>query len=309
MKTDNIMMRRVAQNIFLVAILLCLQHPVRIDAKVKSFREVQIGNSGDTEGILLGVKLRPKVLALLKEIEKLYGKPVEAEFANISVTPEGDDRAGRAIITDEGVPTIKVDKHIDPKDAQRVERILAHELLHLRLRAKGYPVLHFHGETGLMTEIGPYLLETGNSLRNGIEHWLFAPDLRAMGFDPGDEIKRGMEKFSQAAKAGKGDDVLLALYYYRAILEYDDPALLAKLKQGYIEGNRLGVIKTGERLAQVVLNDKPKTPDAVGKTLLSCLDTLFQKQIVFTVLQSSEKVSGAVKLPRINLRVTTNITR
>lgn len=299
-------MRRLAQHTVWFAILLCLQHQVTVEAKVASYPKAQATDSGDTRRVLLGLKLRPKVRALVKEIEKLYGKSIEVEFTNISETPEGDDRAGKAVITDVGVPTIKVDQHVNPKDTVRIERIIAHELLHLRLRAKGYPVLFFHGETSLMTAVRPYLLEAGNGLRNGIEHWLFASDLRAMGFDPADEIKRGMEKFSRAAKMGEGDDVLLALYYYRSILEYDDPALLAKLKQGYVEGNRLGAIKLGERLSQVVLDSQPKTTYAIGKTLLSCLDTLFQKQIIFTVLQPTKKVSGAVTLQRINLRVTRN---
>jgi hypothetical protein len=260
--------------------------------------------SGSRDGRLLGIRLRPKVLILLQEVEKLYGRVVEAEFADISESSEGGDTAGKAIITDDGRPTIKVDKHVNPKDTNRVEAIIAHELLHLRLRAMRYPVLYFHGETGLMESVGPYLLAAGNGLRNGIEHWMFIPAMKAMGFASVSEIRIGAEKFGSAAKTGRGDDVLLALYYYRATIEYENPVQLSELRREYVEGGRSGVVKLGERLAQIVYENNPRTPDEVAKTLLSCLDALFQKQIVFTLLPSTEKTSGSVVLKRINLQVT-----
>lgn len=251
-------MRSIYHIAFFIVIIFCASlTAAQSKAQLKVTRKMT-----QTERIqrtFLGVKLRPRVRALLAEVEKLYGKKVQAEFANISESSEGDDTAGRAIISDDGTPLVKIDNHISHGDGARIESIIAHELLHLRLRATGYPTLFFHGETGLMTSFGPYLLAAGNTLRNGIEHWMFAPEMRAMGFDPGEEVKHGLEKFREAGRTGNGDDVLLALYYYRAILEYGDPKLLARLRQGYVEGNRLGIIKLSELLAQIVINGKPHT--------------------------------------------------
>ena len=288
------MVRRSVQNILLVTLLL---HSIPLTVCAQVVTE-------NRERVMLGVRLRPKVTALLTEVEKLYGKQVQAQFANISRSPEGGDTAGRAIVSDDGTPNIKIDNHVDRNDVELVESIIAHELLHLKLRAKGYPVLFFHGETDLMTQVGPYLSEAGNTLRNGIEHWMFYQEMQAMGFSSASTIKSGMEKFRQAARAGRGDDVLLALYYYRAVLEYDDPSLLAQLRRGYIEGNRIGVVKLGESLAQIVLSRKPRTQDDVTATLLQCLNALFQKLITFTVLPLTEKTSGSVVLRRVNLQVT-----
>jgi hypothetical protein len=256
------------------------------------------------ERILLGVKLRPQLVDLLIEVEGLFGnKQVQARFERVRESREFVDRVGTTEITKDGTPIIKVDDSIDSKDKLRIERIVAHELLHLRLRGKRFPLFTFNGAAPLMNQFNFYLATARHAIRNGIEHWMFAADMRRMGFDASAELKRGFDILKQQAKPGYGDDILLTLNYFRALLEYDDPKLLAELRLFYLDHQWERMIESGEKLAALVLATKPQTPDDVKATFLQCLNALLSKSLRFSLLEPVNETYGAYVQPIIVIRL------
>lgn len=252
----------------------------------------------------MGIKLRPQVVDLLIEVEGLFGnKQVQARFERVRESREVVDRVGTTEITKDGTPIIKVDDSIDPKDELRIERIVAHELLHLRFRGKRFPLFTFNGPSRLVNKFNFYLATARHAIRNGIEHWMFAPDMRRMGFDPSAELKRGFDILKQQAKPGYGDDILLALNYFRALLEYDDPKLLSELRSFYLEHQWGKMIESGEKLAALVLAAKPQTPDDVKATFLQCLNVILGKSLRFSLLEPVNETYGAYVQPVVVIRL------
>jgi predicted metal-dependent hydrolase len=90
--------------------------------------------------LFLGIKLRAEVQALADEIENKTKRKISAHFVEYA----GEERfmLGSSFIHSDGVPylAVSIDLTDQPKKA---EAVIAHELLHLRLRANGYPVFLF----------------------------------------------------------------------------------------------------------------------------------------------------------------------
>lgn len=256
------------------------------------------------ERILLGIKLRPQLVDLLVEVEGLFGnKQVQARFERVRESREFVDRVGTTEITKDGTPIIKIDDSIDPKDELRIERIVAHELLHLRLRGRRFPLFTFNGSSKLMSKFNFYLATARHAIRNGIEHWMFAADMRRMGFDASAELKRGFDILKQQARPGYGDDILLTLNYFRALLEYDDPKLLAELRLFYLDHRWGKIIESGEKLAALVLAAQPQRPDEVKATFLQCLNALLGKSLRFSLSESVNETYGAYIQPVVVIRL------
>lgn len=256
------------------------------------------------EHTLLGVKLRPRLVDLLVEVEGLFGnKRVQARFERVRESREFVDRVGTTEITRDGSPIIKVDDSIDSKDELRIERIIAHELLHLRLRGKKYPLFSFDGSSRLLNKFNFYLAAARHAIRNGIEHWMFAADMRRMGFDASAELKRGFGILKQQARPGYGDDTLLALNYFRALLEYDDSKLLAELRLFYLDRRWGRMIEAGERMAALVLAAKPQTQDEVKAIFLQCLNALLGRSLRFSLSEPVSETYGTYVQPVVVIRL------
>jgi hypothetical protein len=283
----------------LFALLLVGGFSVQLNAQTRAITS-RSDSPTKRERILLGIKLRPQLVDLLVEVEGLFGhKQVQARFERVRESREFVDRVGTTEITKDGTPIIKVDDSIDPKDELRMERIVAHELLHLRLRGRKYPLFSFNGSSKLMNKFNFYLTTARHAIRNGIEHWMFAADMRRMGFEPSAELKRGFDLL----RPGYGDDILLALNYFRALLEYDDPRLLAELRSFYLAHQWQKMIEAGEKVAALVLTAKPQTPDDVKTTFLQCLNALLGKSLRFSLLEPVNETYGAYVQPVVVIRL------
>jgi hypothetical protein len=80
---------------------------------------------------LFGVPLDAKASALLTEVEQLYGKPIRVESLSVD-----DPMAGRSRVGDDGTPIIS----INPNSGRRPD-VIVHELYHLLLQPRGYPII------------------------------------------------------------------------------------------------------------------------------------------------------------------------
>ena len=135
--------------------------------------------------LLLGVFLSNEVSSWLDEVERKLGKEIYAEYAELDPADAGGDYTlGTSYLTRAGVGVVRVDESIRAKGSRTTEAVLGHELLHLRLRARGYPLFLFAPD--VKTRKGPaedVEQPNVNDLVSMIEHRVFAPEMRRTGFD------------------------------------------------------------------------------------------------------------------------------
>ncbi len=104
-----------------------------------------------TARTMLGVRLSAEVSSWLDEVEDKLGKEVYAEFAELDEEDAADDYTlGVSYLTATGVGVVRVDESFRARGAKLTEAVIGHELLHLRLRARGYPLFLFSPEVMTM---------------------------------------------------------------------------------------------------------------------------------------------------------------
>ncbi len=96
----------------------------------------------------LGIKLRPEIQTIVKDIERQASEKIYAEFVR-----EEDYQLGSSFISDRGVPVVLIDSSLK-NDEQKLEAVIAHELLHLRLRVNNYPTFLFSSTVQTAQGIG-----------------------------------------------------------------------------------------------------------------------------------------------------------
>src|SRR5215218_2731457 len=93
------------------------------------------GSSAQNEKLFLGIKLRADVRAVADEVEQKTKKKIYAVFDEF----ENEYTLGSSFIDDDGTAYLRVNP-ILKSQKPKLEAVVAHELLHLRLRARGFPV-------------------------------------------------------------------------------------------------------------------------------------------------------------------------
>lgn len=225
---------------------------------------------------LLGVVLSAEVSAWLAEVEDRLGKEVYAEFAELDEADAGGDfTLGVSYLTREGEAVIRVDESFRARGARATEAVVAHELLHLRLRARGYPLFLFSPE--VMTARGPaedVEQSNVNDLVSLIEHRIFAAEMRRAGFDKLIDLTNGLE--AARARRGRPDSQAEALNFARAALEWDDPRLVEELARAHRANGWGRSLAEGRRLAELIRGANVTTPDAVAPVFLRCMSVLYR---------------------------------
>lgn len=219
---------------------------------------------------LLGSKLRPEILAIVKEIEAKTRQTINAQLIEMPEFQLGasfiDEESGRAIIT--------VDAGLE-MDRKKLEAVLTHELLHLRLTVNGYPAFIWSPEVrtakGLAIDVEQSNI---NDLRSIIEHRVFLSEM--IKFDlyryidlAGDTLK--------AAKSRRGDEAGQSdvINYVRAILEYTDPKDIAAVKQAYIANGWQSSVTDGVMIASIIERSVIASPQDIETVFLKCVAKLY----------------------------------
>jgi hypothetical protein len=225
---------------------------------------------------LLGVTLSAEVASWLGEVEGKLGKEVYAEFAELDEAgAAGDYTLGVSYLTREGEAVVRVDESFRGRGARATEAVIAHELLHLRLRARGFPLFLFSPE--VMTARGPaedVEQSNVNDLVSLIEHRMFAPEMRRAGFDKLIDLTNGLE--AARRRRGRRDGQAEALNFARAALEWDDPRLLEELARVHRANGWGRSLADGRRLAEIIRGADIRTPDAVAPVFLRCMSVLYR---------------------------------
>jgi len=144
-----------------------------------------VGDTPRRAGRLLGVGLGAEVSAWLEEVERRLGQEVYAEFAELDPEDAGGDYTlGTSYLTRAGVGVVRVDESFRGRGEKLTEAAIGHELLHLRLRARGYPLFLFAPEVKTLRGPAEDAEQPNvNDLVSMIEHRVFAPEMRRTGFD------------------------------------------------------------------------------------------------------------------------------
>ncbi|MET0650721.1 MAG: hypothetical protein ABW208_29280 [Pyrinomonadaceae bacterium] len=224
---------------------------------------------------MLGVRLGTEVSAWLDEVERKLGKEVWAEFAELDPADAGGDYTlGTSYLTSAGVGVLRVDESFRGRGEKLTEAVIGHELLHLRLRARGYPLFLFSPE--VQTKMGAaedVEQPNVNDLVSMIEHRVFAPEMRRTGFDKLIDLTNYLA--SARRLRGAPDGQAEVLNYARASLEWDNPRLLEELTKIYRANGWTRALAGGRRLAETIRAADARTPAEVTALFLRCLPILY----------------------------------
>jgi hypothetical protein len=241
-------------------------------------RQRVVGDTPPQENRLLGIRLSAEVSSWLEEVERKLGKEVYAEFAELDPADAGGDYTlGTSYLTRAGVGVVRVDESFRVKDARLTEAVLGHELLHLRLRARGYPLFLFSPEVKTLRGPAEDVEQSNvNDLVSMIEHRVFAPEMRRTGFDKLIDLTNYLA--SARRLRGSPDGQAEVLNYARAALEWENPKLLDELTRIYQANRWTRALAGGRRLAETIRAANVQTPTEVTALFLRCMTILYNAE-------------------------------
>jgi len=222
-------------------------------------------------GEFLGIKLRSEIQAIVKEIEGKSGKRILAEFIE-----QENFMFGSSYISDkEGIPVVLIDYKLED-DAKKLEAVVAHELLHLRLRVNNYPTFLFSPTVqtakGRAADVEQ---STVNDLLSLIEHRVFKSEMERLGLNKLLDLAGDTAKDSRRRR-GEPDGQSDSINYARAILEYPNQKDIDEVAAIYKENKWTRALESGKLIAGFISESNPQTPAAVEAVFLKCVMELYQ---------------------------------
>lgn len=253
----------------------CLSAALCLGPLPANGRQRVVGDPPRQASRLLGIRLSPEVSSWLEEVERKLGEQVYAEFAELDAADAGGDYTlGTSYLTRAGVGVLRVDESFRGRGEKLTEAVIGHELLHLRLRARGYPLFLFAPEVKTLKGPAEDVEQPNvNDLVSMIEHRVFAPEMRQTGFDRLIDLTSYLE--SARRLRGSPDGQAEVLNYARAALEWDNPARLAELTRIYQANRWTRSLAEGRRLAETIRAAGARTPPEVTALFLRCLPVLY----------------------------------
>lgn len=254
---------------FCLSALLCFLSPATV-------RPQRIVNDTPPQASrLLGIRLSAEVSSWLEEVERKLGKEIYAEFAELDPEDAGGDYTlGTSYLTRAGVGVLRVDESFRGRGERLTEAVIGHELLHLRLRARRYPLFLFAPDVKTLKGPAEDVEQPHvNDLVSLIEHRVFAPEMRRTGFDKLIDLTNYLE--SARRLRGAEDGQAEVLNYARAALEWENPQLLDELTKIYKANRWTRSLADGRRLAETIRAANVQTPDDVTALFLRCMPILY----------------------------------
>ncbi|MGC2236270.1 MAG: hypothetical protein WA584_08920 [Pyrinomonadaceae bacterium] len=219
--------------------------------------------------LFLGIKLRPEVQAIVNEIEKKTGKKIYAEFIE-----QKDFFLGSSYISEQGLAIIQVDATLEDTP-QKLEAVIAHELLHLRLRVNNYPVFLFSPTIktakGLAQDVEQ---PNANDLTSMIEHRIFKSDMEKFGLYKLIDLAGDTAREAKRNK-GKEDGQADSINYARAILEYQNPKDIEAVRKAYEANGWTRSLREGKQIADIISQSNLQTPKDAENAFLKCVLILY----------------------------------
>ena len=228
----------------------------------------------------MGVKIRSEIAAIIEEIEAKCGEDLYAEF-----TEQEGFMLAQSFVDRNRIPVILVDPRYQDT-GKKLEAIIIHELLHLRLRVNNYPVFLF--SPTINTQRGRAIdVEQGNmnDMKNLIDHRIFKAEMERYGLYKHIDLSGDTVRMARRSKGQLGGNAE-TVNYARAVLEYLDPKDVAEVKQAYAANGWTREISAGQAIADIISTSSIKTPADFEAVLLRCLPKLYplpSSQYAFTL--------------------------
>jgi hypothetical protein len=142
-------------------------------------------------------------------------------------------------------------------------------------------------------------------VHNGILHWMFYPRLRSMGMNPSEEFREQLSQafFIGAAEAGTMTGQNLALNFFKASVEIDDPEIPERLAARYLASGWQAPLDTGRATAELVTGSRPDSPAREVDVFLACMNRLFKGTAAFSVLGQTTQPRGAIQVFMVTVSV------
>jgi hypothetical protein len=221
--------------------------------------------------LFLGVKLHADVQALADEIESKTKRKIYAEYIEFA---EDEYLLGSSYISSNGTPILRVNINFN-QQPQKVEAIVAHELLHLRLRANDYPVFLFDLSVKTKRGLAQNVEQSNiNDLASLIEHQAFKAEIEKLGLNELIDLSGDTERAALQRK-GEADGQADAINYARALLEYRRASDVEKLRKIYVENKWHQSLKIGQKIADIIKRSQLNSPAATTSTFQLCVSQLY----------------------------------
>lgn len=228
------------------------------------------GATAPPASTLCGIELSRPSLELLHDVERRLGKTIRCE------THLEYGTLGASDVAADGTPEIVLDRY-----EGRTEENVVHELFHLQLRAKGFP--QRFKVKAVRTSNPEFVQSVAEQLASLIEHRLYYPQMRQMGFDPTLQYRQALETWmSQDKLYGASVAAKRTVNYAEVSLLIQDPALTRRVEAWYGRRGWNGQLSRGKKLARYLATFNPDTPEKKGKAVPACLEIVFGRKIAVT---------------------------
>jgi hypothetical protein len=217
------------------------------------------------------VKLRADVQTIAEEIESKTKRKIYAEYVEFV---EDEYQLGASYITPNGTPILRVNLNLK-EQPKKVEAIVAHELLHLRLRANKYPVFLFDPTVKTKRGLARDVEQSNvNDLASLIEHRAFKAEMEKFGFNELIDLSGDAER-GALQRRGEADNQADAINFARALLEYQRNSDVKKLRKIYLENKWQQSLKIGQKIADIIKRSQLNSPAATTSTFQLCVSELY----------------------------------
>ena len=219
-----------------------------------------------------GVELSSSSLTLLHDVETQLGRRIRCE------THMEFGILGASDVAADGTPEIVLDTY-----EGKTEENVVHELFHLQLRARGFPQRFRVTSLGSANTV--LVQQVAEQLGSLIEHRIFYPQMRQMGFDPTLQYRSALETWMSHDKLyGPSVPAKRIVNYAEVSLLIHDAALTTRVEEWYARHQWVGQLNRGKRLADYLSTSNPDTPQKKRIALAACLAIVFGHKLDVTWL-------------------------
>lgn len=228
-----------------------------------------ISVAAQSERRMLGIKLGRDAALIADEIETRTKKRIVAVFDEF----ESPFVLGSSFIGDDGIAYLRIQSELE-RD-KRLEAVITHELLHLRLRANRFPVFLFSPKVKTAKGLAQDVEQPNiNDLLSLIEHRVFKPEMEKFKLLEIIDLAGDTARIASQSR-GKEDGQADSLNFARAVLEYQRPEDIRRLREIYQRNGWNRALADGQFIADTIASANPKTAAEVTAVFRKCLARLY----------------------------------
>lgn len=227
----------------------------------------------------MGLKLSPEVQVYVDEIEKKTGKKIIGIYDSFEER-DNEGLLGVSFIHTDGIAYIGIRDTLKGQN-KKLEAVIAHELLHLRQRVRGFPVFLWSPTVKTSKGLAQEVEQSNvNDLLSIIEHQIFRDEMEKLELDKFLDLSG---EAIQGAKELKGteDGQAESINFCRAVLEFQNPKDLETLRKVFIQNGWQKALKIGEAMAEIIKQQKITTPAQTQAVFSLCLTKLYNTPRAF----------------------------